>query len=169
MNLRKKVITSGTFDLAVRRHFESLAKRLKLPISRLKDDLYEIQSSYYSMRIQYTSGHLGRGILASLFPTAQRPANVNDKVRAFGVVVIARYHGADMQTNLVATEEEFYQQAEYISKMADIYCTPYLLGMKDDFEQINSFVERSIEESGIRDKKWNFPKNVREEWQLPEK
>jgi len=96
MSLREKAITLGTFDLAVWRHFESMAKRLKLPISRLKDDLYEIQSPYYSMRIEYTSGHCGNGILATLFPTKDRPADANDEPRSFGVGVIAGYNGADM-------------------------------------------------------------------------
>ena len=52
--------------------------------------------------------------------------------------------------------------------MAEMYCAPYLLGTKDDFEQIKSYVDGLIEKSGIREKKWNFPKNVREEWKLPE-
>jgi ABC-type tungstate transport system permease subunit len=168
VNLRKKIITLGTFDLAVWRPFEPIAKRLKLPLSRLKDDLYEIQSPYFSVHIQYTKGHLGKGILATLFPTNEQPANANDKVRAFGVGVIAKYYGADMQTHLVTTEEEFFQQAEHIAKMAEMYCAPYLLGTKDDFEQIKSYVDGLIEKSGIREKKWNFPKNVREEWKLPE-
>jgi hypothetical protein len=169
VNLRKKKITSSTFDLAVWRHFESMAKRLKLPISRLKDDLYEIQSPYYSMWIEYASGHLGKGILATLFPTKDRPVDINDEPRSFGVAVIAGYNGADMQTHLVTAEEDFFQQADYIAKMAEKFCAPYLLGQKNDFENIKQYVGRRIEESGIMEKKWNFPKNVREEWKLPEK
>jgi len=53
--------------------------------------------------------------------------------------------------------------------MAEKFCAPYLLGQKNDFENIRRYVGRRIEESGIMEKKWNFPKNVREEWKLPEK
>jgi hypothetical protein len=143
MKLREKTITLEIFEFAVSRYFAPIAKRLELPISRLKDDLYEIQSPYFSMRIQYTKGHIGKGILTTLFPAKERPANVEDEPRSLGIGIIAKYYGVDMQTNLVRVIEDFLNQAEYIAKVSEKLCTPYLLGQKNDFDQIKPYLART--------------------------
>jgi hypothetical protein len=169
VKLREQKITLETFDFAVSQYFEPMAKRFRLSISHLKDGLYEIQSPYYSMRIEYTEGHIGKQILATLFPTKDRPANVEDRVRKYGVGLIAKYNGVDMQTHPVRAVEDFLSQADHIEKMTEKFCVPYFLGQKNDFEQIESYAEGLIEKSGIRKMKWKLPKNAREEWKLPEK
>jgi hypothetical protein len=41
---------------------------------------------------------------------------------------------------------------------------PYLIGEKDEFAGLRQFVEEKIRQSGVREKKYKFPRNVREEW-----
>jgi hypothetical protein len=43
-------------------------------------------------------------------------------------------------------------------------CIPYLTGERRDFEEILAFIDRKIEATGIRTKKWNFPPNVIKKW-----
>lgn len=161
-----ETITLETFDSAVSRYFEILAQKLELRLDRLKDGFYEIPSPYFTMRIRFEIGHR-KSISATLFPTKERPANLDDKIRELGVAVFAGYNGEDMHTKPVSTVEEFLQLAELTAKMAERFCVPYLLGQKNDFEQVKEYVDKLIEESGIRQKKWSFPKNVQKRWHLP--
>jgi hypothetical protein len=50
------------------------------------------------------------------------------------------------------------------SKVAEKLGLPYVLGKKDDISDIREFIENKILQKGIREKKYTFPKNIREEW-----
>jgi len=159
--LKRKDI--ALFDNAVVRFFSPLAAKAKLPLNRLQDGIYEIASSEAVMRIRFSAGH-GKSILATIIATCDRSGDVNDTSKELGLGLIARFHGDTMHTEAVATEPEFFQQAELVAHKAEEHFIPYLLGLRDDLERAKEYVETLIVESGMREKRWNFPKNVREEW-----
>lgn len=160
-------VTVDVFDKAVRDFFAPIAEQCGLQIVRISDGLYEIPSSHCNMRIQLGIGH-SKGLSVTLCPAQKCSENSNGWDTEIGLPVIAKYNGYEIQFEYVGTATEHRLQASNLSSLAKIYCVPYLLGNKSDLAEIQAFVEKAIEESGIQHKKWNFPKNVREEWPLPE-
>jgi hypothetical protein len=151
------------FDNAVVRFFLPVAAKIKLPLNRLQDGIYEIAAPESVMRIRLGIGH-GKSVLATIMATRDRPPDVNDTSKELGLGLISRFHGDAVHTEAVSTEREFLEQAEIVAHKAEEHFVPYLLGLRDDLERAKEYVETLIIESGMREKKWNFPKNVREEW-----
>jgi hypothetical protein len=158
-----KKITSKTFDAAVSRHFKPIARRFSLPINRLKDGVYEIPSPYFIMRIRFGIGH-GKSILVTLACVDEKPADIDDESKEYGIGVIAAYNGEEMCTEQVDTIEDFLQQAERTARLAEEFGIPYILGQKSDFNEVKEFVRERIEKAVSKVKAYRFPKNVREEW-----
>ena len=151
------------FDDAVARFFPIISAKVKLPLNRLQDGLYEIASPESVMRIRLGTGH-GKSVLATIMAARDRPKDLNDASKEFGLGLVARFYGKTVQTEPAATAEEFLEQAKIVARKADEHFVPHLLGLRDDFERMKEYVGTLVTESGIREKKWNFPKNVREEW-----
>lgn len=158
----------ATFDAAVFKYFQPIANALALPMMHPKGDMYEIASPYFILRIRFCMGH-GKSILATLMPAIDRPADINDESKEYGIGVIMGFNGETFRTKQVSDVGEFLEQAAGIAGAVEKFAIPYLLGGKTDFDKIREYVRQLVTDSGIEQKKWHFPKNVREEWLLPEK
>ncbi len=146
------------FDDAVVRFFQPLANRFGFPLKRWRDGIYEITGRTFVMRIRQGMGHR-KDFVVTLAPKMALPDNLDDLSREIGLGVIAEYSGEILQA-----KGDFQNQFEEAAKAAEIYCIPYLLETKKDFEEMRNFVKRRVEETGIKTKKYHFPRNVREEW-----
>jgi hypothetical protein len=159
-------ITINTFEEAVAGYFEPLAREFELPLIRAKENLYEIASRWFIMRISFGIGH-GRSILATLSPSGKSSTpDLNDR-NEFGIAVVAGYNGMEMQTRPVGTTEEFFNQAQYVADMARTFGIPYLLGQKSDWNDVKEYIEEKIEREAEGIKKLKFPPNVQKRWHLP--
>ena len=85
-----------------------------------------------------------------------------------GLGVIAEFGGEKLGPYKYHTGEGYLSAFRDQARAAEKFCVPYLLDLRSNFEDIREFVERKIMESGIREKKFHFPPNVREEWIRPE-
>jgi hypothetical protein len=146
------------FDNAVARCFQPFSERAGFPIRKLRDGIYEIAGQKFVMRIRRGTGHR-KDFLVTLSRKASLSRDLDDLSHEIGLGVIAEYNGKQLQA-LGDYRREFAEAA----KIAESLCLPYLLGTKTDFEDIQHFVERKVEESGIKTKSYHFPRNVREEW-----
>lgn len=150
-------------DGLIIRFFSPVAAKVGRPLQRIADGVYEICSSVFTIRIRFCEGH-GKSILATIMLTSERSTDPSDLRDEIGVGVVARYEGKSMHTEQKTTAEELVEQAKEVATKTDTLLVPFLLGLRNDFESIRKYVESLIIESGMREKTWNFPKNVREEW-----
>ena len=153
-----KTEPTGEFDDAADRFFLPLAKRAGLQIKKLCDGIYEIPGRTFVMRIRQGTGHR-RDFLVTLAPKSSLPDNLDDLSQEIGLGVVAEYNGKQLQV-----QSDYHSDFAEAAKIAEMFCIPYLLDTKKDFEEIRRFVECKITESGLETKKYRFPHNVREEW-----
>ena len=146
------------FDDAVARFFQPFSERAGFPIRKLRNGMYEISGNEFVIRIRRGTGHR-EDFIITLAPKKSLPSDLDDLGHEIGLNVIAEYNGQQLQES-----DDYQGQFSEGARIAELLLMPYLLGSKTDFEEIQRFVESKVEESGIRTKKYHFPKNVREEW-----
>jgi hypothetical protein len=54
---KKTMCDSKLFDKAVAKFFEPIAHRLGLPLTKIRDGVYEIPSPHFILRIRLHTGH----------------------------------------------------------------------------------------------------------------
>lgn len=162
-------ITHGTFERAVARYFEPIARQHRWPFIRTSAQLYEIPSPHFVMRIRFNIGAHAKSINATLIPTKELPGDVEDGGHGeLGVAVIAGFNGVPIEyIPWDATEEGLFKEAQHVSNMAQQFALPYLLGQKSDWESIKKFICRKADESVKEVKKYRFPRRVQKRWHLP--
>jgi hypothetical protein len=146
------------FDDAVAKFFKPLANRFEFPITKLRDGIYEITGGAFAVRIRQGTGHR-KDFVVTLAPLVLLPDDLDDLSHEIGLGVVAEFNGKQLHEC-----GDFQCDFSEAAKFTELLCVPYLLGTKNDFGEIQYFVERKIEESGIQSKKYRFPRNVREEW-----
>ena len=155
--------SANIFDEGVTQFFEPLAKRIKLPLQKLKDGIYEIAGETFTMRIRRGIGH-SRDFLVTLSEKSSTPLSPDELGREVGLGVIAEFNGQKLGTHKLHTTEGYLAAFAEAAKAAERYCAPYLLDLRSHLGEIRRVVEQKIEDSGLRPKKHRFPPNVREEW-----
>ena len=158
------LFTKNTFDEAMARYFEPIAKEHGLPITRRSDNTYEIMSEHCVMVVDWYQGQHTRSLNVTLIPNEK---NSNDG-KKIGVWPIAGYNGDPFKyIPWEQTAEGFFQEAEYIAKLAKQYCIPYLLGSKTDWKKIEEYWETESEKELEKIKSYKFPPQVQKRWHLP--
>jgi hypothetical protein len=158
-----------TFDEGVTCFFRPLAERIKLPLQKLAKGVYEITGKTFVLRIREGIGH-SRDFLLSVSKKDEASQSPRDLGKnEIGLGVVAEFGGEKLGPYKYHTREGYLHAFKDQARAAEKYGVPYLLDLRSNFEDIREFVERKVVESGIREKKFHFPPNVREEWIRPER
>jgi hypothetical protein len=158
-------ITPFEFHDLVVRFFEPLARDANVSLIRLRDDIYEFGNEQFVIRIR-------RGIYRDrnrvFFVTLSRrkpdPEDLENPRNEIGLGNFAEYNNYPFTSRDLRSSEDWKEAFEEAAVATRKLCIPYLTGERKDFEDIVSFVERKIEATGIRTKKWNLPPNVIKKW-----
>lgn len=144
------------------RYFEPLARRINLPLRKVKDGIYEMSGANFVLHIRCGIGH-SRDFLVTL---AEKKSIVKpvEELSGLGLGVIVEFNGEKLGPFTFHTREGYLRAFEDEAKAAEQFAVPYLLGRRSNFGEIREFIDRKIEASGIPKKKYHLPPNVREEW-----
>lgn len=147
----------ASFDKAVAKFFVPLAANAKLPICKLAEGIYEVQGVDFTMRIRRGIGHR-KGILVTLLPTAERPADANDLSKEIGLGAAAEFRGETPAEPPFDTEDEYLHYAHELAAAAERILGPYLVSGRTDFAELKDFVAARAEAaaSGFPDH-WFLP------------
>jgi hypothetical protein len=159
MRLRDRQI----FKEAVRRYFAPRVAKAKLAIREITGELYEIQSKEFTVRLRQGIGH-GKDILVTLFPTAERSADVDDLSGEIGLNKVAEFSGTWLPDYRNSSDEEYFKSVEKIAGWTEEFAFPFLLGQRSDFARLHDFVFQQNENVLKETPEGEFPKNVRREW-----
>lgn len=153
------------FDGAVETFFEPFARKLGLPLSKVRDGVYDISSQHFIMRIRLGTGHR-RGLNVILRPASFREFDENKPGIQLGIGCFIEFHGENPQDTFieVSTDEDFIEQTRRLAIAAEQYAMPYLLGEGKEWATIKDMIERKTEKDVEEIKKHRYPKNVRKEW-----
>ena len=153
------------FEKAVGTYFEPLAQRLGLPLSKVREGVYDLSSQHFIMRIRLDTGHR-RGLNVILRPASFREFDENKPGIQLGIGCFIEFHGENPQDTLieVSTDEHFIERTRLLAVAAEKYAVPYLLGESADWQTVNEMVQRKTEKDVKEIEKYRFPKNVRKEW-----
>jgi hypothetical protein len=156
---------SQLFEKAVEAHFEPLARRLGLPLSKVREGVYDLPSPYFIMRIRLDTGHR-RGLNVSLRPASFLEFDENKPGVQLGIGCFIEFHGEDPNYTLieVSSDQDFLERARLLALASTKYAAPYLLGEGADWEAVSQMVQRKTEKDVEEMNKFRFPKNVRKEW-----
>jgi hypothetical protein len=156
---------SQLFDKAVETFFAPFARKLGLPLSRVRDGVYDIPSPHFIMRIRLHIGH-ARGLNVILRPATFREFDENALGVQLGIGCFIKFHGENSRDTLidVFNDEEFVEEARLLAIAAEKYAVPYLRGEGKDWASVKEMVARKTEKDVAEIKKYRFPKNVRKEW-----
>jgi hypothetical protein len=170
----KQMRDSDLFEKAVGRFFEPIARKLKLPLFKVDEGIYEIPSPHFIMRIRLHTGHSssGRGLNVILRQTSLRDFVDNKPGFQLGIGCFRLFNGEELKPpcSCVLTDADFLQLAEWFAAEAEYLGVPYLLGLKDDFEAVQEFMAKRSEPEvqKIREMSARILRNmggqVREEW-----
>ncbi len=160
---------SEIFDEAVANYFTPIAQEFGLPFAKVDDGIYEMSSSHFILRVRLDTGHR-RGLNVILRQNSSRKFDENEPFVQYGIGCFMEFHGEDLRNTFidVDSKEDFIKQSLLLAQATRRYAVPYLLGEGKDFDAIKEIVRKRSEESIEEIKKYRFPKNVREEWPLPE-
>lgn len=153
------------FDEAVAAFFEPIAQKLGLPLSKVKDGVYEIPSPHFIMRIRLDTGHR-RGLNVILRPASAANFDENEPGVQYGIGVFMQLHGDGLEQTFidVGSDADFFRRARLLAQAAERYGVPYLLGQGKDWEAVREMVSKKTAEDPEKIGKYRFPKNVRKEW-----
>jgi hypothetical protein len=154
---------SKLFEKAVTTFFAPIARNHDLPLSRVRDGVYEIASAYFVMRIRLDTGHR-RGLNVLLRPASSCHFDENEPGTEYGIGNVMLLEGEEWKEQVIETDVDFLKRAEWLAKASERFGLPYLLGKGKDFEAIKKMVEKRTQNEAEKIKKYRFPKNVRKEW-----
>jgi hypothetical protein len=156
---------SAIFDQAVKKFFEPIARKLGLPLVKVRDGVYEVYSPYFIMRLWLDTGH-ARGLNVILREASHRDFDERAPGIQFGIGCFMEFHGERLQDTFIPvdTDEDFLKRAQLLAQATERYGVPYLLGQGKDFEAVREIKKKEGEE--IK-KKWEnvkFPSFVKKAW-----
>ncbi len=156
---------SGLFDVAVARLFEPIARRLRLPLIKVRQGVYEITSPHFIMRIRLHTGH-ARGLNVILRPFTAGDFDENKPGVQYGIGCFMEYYGEKLEETFITvdSDKQFLEQARLLAIAAERYGVPYLLGRGKDLDAIRQIIRERTEKDVEEIKKYRFPRNVRKEW-----
>jgi hypothetical protein len=130
--------------------FSPMCAKNQLALKKLGPYAYQISGINFSVRVRRGTGHSKELLitLTSKPPISDSLDDLRDEIR---IGVLAKYH--HLELGACSTLEA-----------VEILLLPYLTGKENSISGIQQFIEREIQQSGIRNKTYLFPKNVREEW-----
>jgi hypothetical protein len=156
--------TKNTFDEAVTRFFEPIAKEHGWQTIRRSDNAYEIRSEHCTMVVDWHQGMHARSLNVQLIPNEKASKDRNK----IGLWPIAGYNGNPFKyIPWEQTAEGFFQEAEYIAKLTKQYCMPYMLGSKSDWEKVEEYWAAESQKELEKIKGYKFPPQVQKRWHLP--
>jgi len=169
-----KMRDSELFDKAVAKFFQPIAQKLGLPLTKIREGIYEIASPHFILRIRLDDGH-HRGLnvilrLASLRDFDERKPGIQ-----YGIGCFMLFNGEDEKSLHfdVITDEDFLKNAQFLAEATQRFGVPYLLGQKNDFEALREFIKKrgapELERTRqmLRNIERTMP-SVRQEWIVPE-
>lgn len=154
---------SKLFDEAVEKFFGPLARKVALPLSKVRDGVYEIASQYFIMRIRLHTGHK-RGLNVILRPATECYFDENKPGSQYGIGNFVLLAGEEWKKEPIKTDGDFFIQAQHFASASERFGLPYLLGEGKDFDAVKEMVRKKTELDMKIIKGYRFPKNVREEW-----
>ncbi|HWA08330.1 MAG TPA: hypothetical protein VG838_02570 [Opitutaceae bacterium] len=155
-------IPASQFNELMTRFFTPVAKRAGFALNVLREGIYEIAGSKFTMRIRRGTGH-HKDFVVTLSPR-EPDRDLDDLGGEIGLAVLAEYSGRPLHRHELDSIEDWQLAVEEAAHAADELCVPYLIGQQSDLSGVRRLIEEKIEASGIRTKKYRFPRNVREEW-----
>ncbi|SRR5258708_18689560 len=160
---------SDVFDKAVKTFFEPIAQKLALPLSKVREGVYEIPSPYFIMRVRLDTGH-ARGLNVILRPASAEEFDENKPGVQYGIGCFMEFRGEQLERTFidVDTDADFLEQARLLALAAERHCVPYLLGKGKDLAAIREGINKKTAADLEEIKKYRFPTNVREEWTVPD-
>jgi hypothetical protein len=101
------------FDECVNQFFKPLAQQSKLPLDKLKDGIYEIRGSAFTMRVRRGTGH-SRDFLVCLSDNKSRPESLDvDRLDGeIGLGVIAEFYGEKLGMHAMHLNEGYLSAFE---------------------------------------------------------
>jgi hypothetical protein len=154
---------SKIFDEAVAKFFEPIARRLGLPLSKVREGIYDIPSPHFIVRIRLHTGHR-RGLNVLLRPASLREFDEDKSGAEYGIGNFMIFEGAEWKEELVETDADFLKRAAWLAKALEQFGLPYLLGQGRNLDEIKEMVKQRTKEEVKRIENYHFPKNVRKEW-----
>jgi hypothetical protein len=156
---------SELFDQAVTKFFEPIARKIGLPLSKVRDGVYEIHSPHFIMRIRLDTGH-ARGLNVILREASLLNFDENEPFIQYGIGCFMQFHGEKLEDTFIEvnTNDDFLERARLLAQATEHHGVPYLLGQEKDFNAIKEMVKKGAEKDIEEIKKYRFPKNVRKEW-----
>jgi hypothetical protein len=160
------------FDKAVSEYFAPIASKLHLPLFRVSDGIYELPSRYHILRIRLDTGHSSQSLNVLLRKTSLRDF-IDDKPGIqLGIKWFREFNGEEEFKSFerYPTHEEFSKQTRWFATETDRWVTPYLLGLKDDFEILMKFIDEKGEAGRQKVKEMtanvlrNMKGKIRAEW-----
>ena len=153
------------FDEAVATFFEPIARRLALPLLKVRAGIYEIPSPHFIMRIWLDTGHR-RGLNVILRQTSVHDFDENKPGVQYGIGAFMQFHGERLDQTFIEvdSDKEFFKRAQLLAQAADLYGVPYLLGRGEDWEAVKEMISKKTAEDLNKIGEYRFPKNVRKEW-----
>lgn len=165
---------SKLFDQAVAKFFEPIALKLRLPLVKIRDGIYEMQSPYFIMRVRLHNGH-ARGFNVILRQASMRDFDERKPDIQYSIGCFILFQGEDLKQIMVEvnTDEDFLKQAKLLAEATERFGVPYLLGQKNDFEAVREFMKKRGEPEleRIKQLQRNIERNlpfVRQEWIIPD-
>jgi hypothetical protein len=136
------------FEKVVTAYFGPIAQKYGLPLVKIKDNIYEMPSPYFILRIGVYSGHgSGRNITATLHQVTLCNFAENKPLCQYGVGWLGSF-AEDKSEPFHAdlnTDDGFLKKAQMLASQTECFAISYLLGEKDDFEAVSEFVQKKIE------------------------
>jgi len=167
---KKRMRDSELFDKSVHQFFEPIARKLELPLFKVDDDIYEIPSPYFILRVRLHTGH-HRGLNVFLRQSSFCDFDENIPGSEYG---LGWFMGEDKNQlpNDACTDDDFIKQVQLFAAASEHFGAPYLLGQQSDLENIKEMVSKKIEEGRsererLKEMQRNITQNlpsVRQEW-----
>jgi hypothetical protein len=114
------------------------ANRAEAQFNRAVHGVYEVECPDFTARIRHGTGHR-KGILVTLLPISEKPADIADLTSEIGLGVIAEFHGGKLTEVPLNSEEDYLRVASLLAASAERFLLAYLLHLKNDFEQVKQF------------------------------
>jgi hypothetical protein len=163
-----KSITLQTFEQAVARYFEPIARHQGWPLVRTAETTYEIRSPLFRMQIRFGVGMHSKNIDAILIPSNQSVESRAKDSGSFGVFALAGYNGIEMEVlPREQTEQGFFEYAEYIANMAKRFGLPHMLGQRFDAENVRDYWKKKSEMELEKIRGYRFPPSIQKRWDIP--
>jgi hypothetical protein len=104
---------SEIFDEAIAKYFAPIAQELGLSLAKVDDEIYEIPSPHFILRIRLHTGHR-RGLNVILRQASSRKFDENEPFVQYGIGCFIEFHGEDLKQTFIDIDsnDDFMKQAQ---------------------------------------------------------